>query len=260
MKHIKKKYLFEDKLKNLSISNSEQFEFYNIDDVNNEILKKASKEKNVIIETTLDEKILAFIYNNNGKHITIPLPDFTLVYYDFAYKLNIERKNLSKQLFDELSDLSKFSEINGNLLYSFYGHSTSCIINLFTSIESFINSMLPDNKEYVVKRNNRTELYNKVQIQENISFMDKLKNVLPQFYEDKNFFKNPTPTNDLIYKLKDLRDKIIHTKANSNGENQIELFKLLLKFKYDETFIAVKKLINFYNENYIIDCPCEETF
>lgn len=182
------------------------------------------------------------------------------MYFDFAYKLNIERKNLSDQLFKELGDFSKFSEINGNLLYNFYGYSTSCIINLFTSIESFINSMLPDNKNYVVKRNNRTELYNKTQIQENISFLDKLKYVLPQFYDDKNFFKNPTPTNDLIHKLKDLRDKIIHTKANSNGENQIEIFKLLLKFKYDETFIAVKKLINFYNENYIIDCPCEETF
>lgn len=259
MKHIQKKYLFEDNLKMQNIENDPQFKIYDIKDLNNEILKKARKGHNVIIETSLDEKIFAFIYNNNGKHITIPMPDFTLVYYDFAYKLNIQRKELTKEIFEKLGDYSKFSEMNSDLLYKFYGYSSSCIINLFTAIESFINSMLPANIEYKKTLNNKTELYNREQIQLNISFMEKLKKVLPQIY-NKNFFTNQTLTNSHIYKLKELRDKIIHTKSDSTGEYQIEIFKDILKFKYEDTFEAVRKLINLYRENYIIDCPCDNNF
>lgn len=71
MKHIKKKYLFEDKLKDINFDSNKDSQVLGIHEVNNDILKKASKSSNVILETTSDEKIFAFIYNNNGKHITI---------------------------------------------------------------------------------------------------------------------------------------------------------------------------------------------
>ncbi|MBD3724160.1 MAG: hypothetical protein IE891_05105 [Flavobacteriaceae bacterium] len=260
MKHIKKKYLFEDKLKNIDFDNNESFEKVNPNSINSDFLKSVSKSKNVVLNTDLDEKILAFIYNNNGSYITIPLPDFTLVYYDFAYKLNIKRKEISIEVFKKLNNYDDFSEVNGDLIYNFYGYSSSCIINLFTSMESFINSMLPHDKKFIKKLNNKTEIYDREQIQFNIPFFDKLKKVLPQFYENKNFFNNPTPANNQISKLKELRDKIIYTKSDSTGEVQIELFKELLKFDYDKTFVSVKKLINFYKPDYIIDCPCEKNF
>ncbi|MCY0977175.1 hypothetical protein PGH12_01340 [Chryseobacterium wangxinyae] len=259
MKHIQKKYLFEDNLKKHNLEDHPDYDVVEIKDLNNEYFKKARKSRNVIIETSLDEKIFAFIYDNNGKHITIPIPDFTLVYYDFAYKLNAQRKQLSKDIFEKLNDYSKFSEVNSDLLYNFYGYSSSCIINLFTSIESFINSMLPVDQEYKNVLNNKTEIYNREQIQLNISFFDKLKKVLPQFY-NKNFFLHQTLTNQHIYKLKELRDKIIHTKSDSTGELQIEIFRDLLKFKYDDSFEAVKKLINFYKVDYIVDCSCNKDF
>ena len=243
MKHIKKKFLFEDKLKDFKYENNIDYEVLDIKELNNDVLKNASKSKNVILETNLNEKIFAFIYNNNGKHITVPMPDFTLVYYDFAYKLNIQRKELAKDIFDKLNNYDKFSEVNSNLLYDFYGYSSSCIINLFTAIESFINSQLPYDKKYENVLNNKTEFYNREQIQSHLTFFDKLKKVLPQFYDNKNFFNKSTPTNEHIIKLKELRDKIIHTKSDSSGENQIELFKSLLKFKYDDTFDAVRKWI-----------------
>lgn len=254
MKHIKKKYLFEEKLKTI---NKQELGLKKDFDTNG--LKNISKTHNIVIETSDDKLIFAFIHNNNGHHITIPLPDLTLVYFDFSQKLNIERKESKKLMLSNLKDVSFFTELNSEVLYRFYGYSSSCIINLFTSIECFINHLLPENKNYIEINNNRTEIYNKTQIQQHIQFWDKLKKVLPQLH-GKNFFQKSTPTNEHISKLKELRDKIIHTKSDNSGELQIELFKQILNFKYDETFSSVAKLMNFYQANYIEDCPCEKEF
>ena len=259
MKHIQKKYLFEDRLTELLNDKNLNYQEFDAKKIDRDILKKNYKTHNVIMETSEKEKIFAFIHNHHGKHIVIPMPDFTLVYYDFAYKLNIQRKEFTKEIFEKLSEDSSFTEVNSNLLYNFYGYSSSCIINLFTCLESFINSLLGSDKEFVDRKNNRTEIYNREQIQQYLSFLDKLKKVLPQFH-NKNFFLNSTPTNQHIIKLKDLRDKIIHTKSDSTGDSQIEIFKLLLNFKYEETFASVSKLINFYKDSYIVECPCDKDF
>jgi hypothetical protein len=109
------------------------------------------------------------------------------------------------------------TEDRSNELYQFYGLSTNCIISLFTSIESFINHLLPDDKKYELVKNNRTEIYNREQIQFNIPFMEKLKNVLPQFYE-KSFFSKESKANAHIRNLKELRDDLIHTKSDTTYE------------------------------------------
>ena len=257
MKHIKKKYIFEKEIKAKSF---ESLEFVDVKDIHNDTLKKVGKTNNIILQTTEDENIFAFIYNRNGKHIPVPLPDFTLVYYDFAYRLNVWRKDYEKEMFKKLSDITLFSELSSQDVYYFYGYSTSCIINLFTSIECFINYLIPENGEFKEVKNNRTEIYNKTQIQDCIPFMDKLKKVLPQFHDNKNFFLHSTPTNNHIIKLKELRDSIIHTKSDKTGEIAIELFKKIIKFEYDQTLLSVAKLMNFYEPNYIEDCPCGVEF
>lgn len=258
MKHIKKKYLFEKQLKAIDIEKSPNY--IAGEKITKEELKKVSKSHNIILNTSDHGALFAFIYNDNGHHITMPLPDFALVHFDFSYRQNIERKISKTELLSKLKDAKNFNEMNSEVLYKFYGYSSSCIINLFTSIECFINHLLPENKVYSEKKNNRTEIYNKTQIQEYIPFWDKLKKVLPQFYDNKNFFLKSTPTNDHITKLKELRDKIIHTKSDNTGELQIELFKQILNFKYDETFNAVTKFMNFYEENYVEECSCNNDF
>ena len=237
----------------------DNYEFVGVDEMEKDTFKKVGKTKNLILQTT-NESLFAFVYNDNGNHIAVPLPDFTLVYFDFAYNLNRSRKEKQKEMLSKLRDFKKFSEVSGETLYSFYGHSSSCIINLFTSIECFINHLIPEDKNYVDKKSNRTELYDKKQIQEQLAFWDKLKKVLPQFYDNKNFFAKSTPTNEHIVKLKELRDLIIHTKSDMTGELQIELFKKLLKFNYDETFKSVMKFMNFYIQDYIEECPCNNDF
>ncbi len=238
--------------------NFEGMEIIDITELKEDTFKKESKlSKNLTIQTTDGSNIFAFIYNHNGKHIPMPLPDFTLVYFDFAHTLNNGRKIYQKQMFDRLTDITNFTEVSSREVYNYYGYSTSCIINLFTSIECFINHLIPDSAIYIEKRTNKTEIYDKKQIQVGIPFMDKLKKVLPQLKGNKNFFQHPTPTNAHIIKLKELRDEIIHTKSDNNGNIASELFKKIIKFDYDQTFDAVSKLMNFYEPDYVEECPCE---
>lgn len=84
--------------------------------------------------------------------------------------------------------------------------------------------------------------------------------VLPKALDGKNFFQYRTPTNAHIYKLKELRDDIVHIKSDRTGQNNIDILKRLLGFQYDETFQAVFKLFNFYKEGFIEECPCNQNF
>ncbi len=256
MKHIKKKYLFKQRF-----DNKDNNSLVKISDkiFNQKALKANYKSNKIHIQTTQDELYLGFIYNNSGTYVPIALPDFTLVYFDFAYNLNINREKIKKDLLSKLTTIESMNEDRSKELYNFFGISTSCVITLFTSIEAFINHMLPADKEYVVKKNNRTEIYNREQIQLYISFMDKLKLVLPQLYE-KNFFTKATKANSLIQNLKDLRDNLVHTKSDETFEVHIEIFKKLLNFNYNDTFEAIVSLFNFYKPNYIEPCPCNMDF
>lgn len=217
---------------------------------------KENKTDVAFVETTEGYLIKGFIHNYNGSYTVIPMPDLTLVYFDHAYFMNKLRKEKEVQLFKKLNSLNEVAEESTNEIYHYYVHASSCIISLFTALESFINHLLPDSKIFKRELKNRTEIYSKEQIQEHINFNDKLKEVLPYFFEGKNFFKKSTPTNQLLNSLKDLRDDIIHTKSERNFEKQEELFARVLKFKYDKTIEAVGVFINFYKPNYLKECDC----
>ncbi|HPW98053.1 MAG TPA: hypothetical protein PK218_05790 [Flavobacterium sp.] len=253
MKHIKRKFLFHDDLQKIDIP--KKFEYFKKDEVNQQLLKKNAKDKFVILETETNEKIFSFIYDNNGKHCMIPVPDFSLVNYNFAYTLNIERKEHIKKLIENLADLTTPNELSNTYAFDFQGCASSCIICLFTAIECFVNDIIPEKFIYQIKTQRKTEVYNKEQIQFSISFMDKLTKVLPEAF-NKNFFSKPTPTNAHIINLKDLRNNIVHTKSDRTGKNNVEILKRLLSFKYDETLEATFKLFNFYREGFIEECSC----
>ena len=137
MKHIEKKFLFQDDYKeklfgkNLSFTPIEKQDLKN----NSSSILKAQKDDLILLDTDTDKKILSFSYNNKGSHVIVPLPDFTLVYYDFAYNLNIHRKEIVAKALKELEDIDKITEVASKKMFGFYGYSTSCIINLFTCIK-----------------------------------------------------------------------------------------------------------------------------
>lgn len=255
MKHIKRKFLFHDELQKIDLTESSNY--IKKDEINEQLLKKNSKDGFIILETELGEKVFSFIYNNSGKHFMIPVPDFSLVNYNFAYTLNIERKEHRRKLIENLADLTTPNEVSNTYAYDYQGCASSCVICLFTAIECFVNDIIPEDFVYQIKSPRKTETYDKKQIQVSISFMDKLTQVLPSAF-GISFFKNSTPTNNHIYNLRDLRNDIVHTKSDRSGKNNIEILKRLLNFKYDETLEATFKLFNFYRPGFIEECPCDK--
>lgn len=256
MKHIKKKYYFEELTP--PIAAGKQMLSANRNDVKE--LKKIKKDNIPFLHTTEGTYIMSMFHNYNGLETVIPIPDLTLVYYNNAYLSNNSRKEMEKQLFDKLrNNNSEVSESVTEELYHYIGQATATIIQMFTSIESFINHLIPDHTPFIKVRKERTEHFTKEQIQIHIRFWEKINDVLP-YYLHKNFFSTPTPTNSHIRKLKELRDAIVHTKSNHLFIEQSKLIDSLLKFKYVETLEAIRKFMNFYKPNYITDCDCDADF
>lgn len=250
MKHIQKKYLFQvEKSKTNIASVGKEISFNDSD-----VLKK-SKNHDVYLHTNEDIIIKSLAYNYNGKLAFIPIPDLTLVYFDAAYNYNSFRKNEEKKLFSKAISTKIYDEDLTNEVYRYYGYASTSIISLFTALESFINHLLPENKDYVIKKNNKTEVYSKEQIQKSIPFDEKIKHVLPFFYS-KDFYSKPTKHNQLLSNLKELRDDIIHTKSDQQFSNQEILIRKVLKFNFDESFDSVAFFMNFYKTDYITECKC----
>ena len=259
MKHIKKNYLFVEKHIALNNENKHLESIERIDRRDSQTLKK-NKEGTAFITTTEGYFIKGFVHNHNGNYTVVPIPDLTLVYFDHAYNMNKVRKEKEKELFKKLTSNNEIAEDSTNEIYYYYGHASSCIISLFTALEAFINHLIPDSKSYERKLPTKIEVYSKEQIQEYINFNDKIKKVLPYFFEGKSFYKKSTPANQLITRLKDLRDNIVHTKSEKSFDKQEKLFQEVLKFKYDKTLEAVAKFMNFYKPNYLKECNCGVDF
>ncbi|MFN7045225.1 MAG: hypothetical protein ACK4M1_08515 [Flavobacterium sp.] len=256
MKHIKKKYGFqlavpEENVKAVSTR---------LEVTDKKSIQQAKKSD--IYATTEDGYIIkCFLFQNNGENLIIPIPDLTLVYFDSAYNLNKLRIEQQQNLNKKIRGIGKqdLSEDAINEIYRYYGYSTSCLISLFTAIESFINHLIPDNKTYEKDCGYKTEIYTKSQIQKGLTFDEKTKKVLPYFF-NKDFFKKPTAHTQHIYNLKELRDEIVHPKSEKNMASQEILMKRLLKFDYEKTMEAVANFMNFYQPNFISECKCGVDF
>lgn len=144
-------------------------------------------------------------------------------------------------------------------IFEFYGLSNGFIIFLFTTIEAFLNKLIPENYEYKKIQKNKTEIYNHQQIQQYLSFDEKRTKILIKI-TGKDFSKKYPKKNEHILNLKAFRDSIVHTKT-TNGINKYgEISKAALNFKYQETILAVRDFLNFYINEYIEDCPCQQDF
>jgi hypothetical protein len=257
MKHIKKRFFFDYKKDELNLS-EENADFFKFD---GEHEKKLIGKKGTIAFLELeDNQFIGGIVNKiDGKNFIIPIPDPTLIYFHNAQtSLNLicdDRKELLKKLNFE----GKIPETSLNEIYNYFGRTSGFVIFLFTAMESFINQMIPEDFKYENKLNRKTEVYNKAQIQENLDFKTKITKVL-KAVTGKDFFQNSTPANQLIFRLKDFRDDIIHTKDYGEIMKYDKLIDNALRFPYSKSLDAVGKFMNFYKREYIIECDCGANF
>lgn len=251
MKHIKKRFMIQTTSKEVDSG------LVYVDIKSRDTEKELSKRRGTVayVQTEDDIVYAGFVHNLKGKDYIFPVPDPTLIYFNNAQLSLASIVENRNKLIDKLDFRIKLSEPALNEIYNFYGVTSGFVIFLFTAIESFINHIIPEEFEYKNVSKIKTEVYTKQQIQEVLDFKTKLTKVIPQA-TGKNFFLKSTPTNERIWKLKEFRDEIIHTKPGQNELKYDNLIKDSLKFKYVETLEAVAKLMNYYKSDYILECDC----
>jgi hypothetical protein len=131
---------------------------------------------------------------------------------------------------------------------------------LYSSIEAFVNRKIPE--DYIYKQNGGgkcTKIYDSSQIQRWVSLEEKIEKILNEI-EKKSFKKNYPLKQQHIQNLKEFRDSIVHTKKENLYSEYESLFRKALSFKYEQTILSVMDFINFYENGFIEECPCESNY
>ncbi len=189
----------------------------------------------------------------------IPEPNPSVIYFDSARHCFMQLKGQREKVFEGLKMFDKnIGAVNGDF-YWYFSLASSYAIFLFSSIEAFINRLIPNDFEYRRQiQNRRTEMFNKFQIQREIDFSEKLKNVLPQV-TGKNFVAEHTHKFEQIKMLKIFRDEIAHTKTYDGKDipNPYEnLYVMSLNFEFEKALYYARDFINYYEPDLIEECNC----
>lgn len=258
MKHIEKRFFLQYSNGEVNLDTS-AFDVFDAKDVSDDTFLKDKKGVIAYMQTANNTVIGGFVHNIDGKNVIFPIPDPTLVYFNYA-QLSIKHiREHRKKLLEKISLKEFLSEPAINEIYAFYGVTSSFVIQLFTAMESFMNQIIPDDYQYIIEQNNRTEIYNKRQIQEHLDIKTKLTKVIKDA-TGKDFFSKQTAAVQHIWNLKEFRDAIIHTKQDNNQLKYDKVIKKLISFKYEEALDSVAKFMNHYKTNYIVECGCGKDF
>jgi len=153
MKHISRKYLIqysEDEFK--SLTNKKPVTLFERGENKNPIETRYSKGHIGYLHTENNFYIQASPQNIQGKLYFFPEPDPTLIYFSAAQN-NLRLLNQYKT--DLLPKIDVQSNITNDLIHDFYnyfGAVCGCVIFLFTSLESFMNSMIKENDFYISEK------------------------------------------------------------------------------------------------------------
>lgn len=211
-----------------------------------------------IIYTSTNDVIQGFFYEHNKKTYCIPEPNPITIYFDIA-QANLKHIHQARAtLLVELSKSNANASAILNYSHTYYSVTSVYIIFLFTALEAFINYHIPDDYSYNKEDNRGVKLtYDKEAIQRNLSFDEKLKDVIPAI-TGKYFHKEAAHKYDHIYKLLKLRDNIMHTKVEITSSPNIYkgLFCSLLDFPYEKVILSARDFINYYSPNLIEECQC----
>ncbi len=258
MKHIKRKFFFQKNKNQTNVDKTNLDWFDSIENLHHDILK--SNRGNIAFLELDDDLLVGGVVDKiDNDYYILPIPDPTLVYFNNAQLSLSKIEETRKNLLLKLKEMKTGSKPPIHEIYDFYGLTSGFVVYLFTSIESFLNSMIDDDFIYEDTQKQRTILYNKNQIQENVDFKTKITKILPQ-KTGMDYFKKNTIKNQLIWNLKEFRDDIVHTKQENHILRYNNLAKKTFTFKYRETLNAVGHFMNFNKANYIVECDCGEDF
>lgn len=180
------------------------------------------------------------------------------IYFGIAYTF----LNHSVQIFESIKQQKEegnfsFALLSDNKFNSYLQYRISCIILLHSTLEAFINSIIPDeNYTYpkVMKENRKriVKHLTKEQI-ERLDFSEKFKDVVKDVTKLDFAMTNPKIYVSLI-NLNKLRCDLIHLKTIKDGrkESYIWVYIEIVKASLDKYFDDVREYINIIKPNTIL--------
>jgi len=257
MKHIRRKFLNEIELKRKD-NEPPLHELLRVKATPGEMINNPRIPKGYIPYFLTDDSMYTgFQVKINGQKRIIPEPDSILVYYSTAY-YNYKALDESKKKVIKSTEQPVGSEPAIDELYEYFGLVSCVIIFLFMSVEGTMNRCIPEKYIHEKRMANKTETYNKEQIERYFSFERKLE-VINEITQ-KNFHQSFGMKYQQIINLKHFRDDIIHTKSSNQGQiASNHNFRRAFQFDFTYSMIAVRDFCNFYLKNdFIVDCPCSK--
>lgn len=251
MKHTQKKFVFSKKL---SEGTGDVIRNAPVDKLKVEqLIQEDFADHFCLVHTESDYIIQAFRFADGAHNLVIPEPNPIVIYFELArfnYKhISTTKNKLYANHGNPTQTLNDF--------FQFFQISSIVTTFLFMSIEAFVNSKLPRDFVYSKSSNRNTTNFNRSQIQTEISFEEKIKQVLPEF-TGKSFASECGHKYETILKLKKLRDEITHTKGQIGGVpiNYQDLYAMSLNFDYENALRHTRDFLNFYEPDLIQECTC----
>jgi hypothetical protein len=208
-----------------------------------------------------DNKLVAAFHHKIGDvTLLIPEPDPILIHFNSAQSnlriIEETKGNIVKEYVSE----KKYSVAVGQNLYKYMDYTSGFAIFLFAAIETMLNKTVPEDFVFKKDKTKFVEHYDFDQIQRNLTFEVKVKEVLFEITK-KKFWEEHTTEWSQIMKLKHFRDTIVHAKRQGKTNTPFSyIFKEALDFNYPSTILAVKDFINFYHPNLVEECDCGQDF
>lgn len=125
----------------------------------------------------------------------------------------------------------------------------AAIVFAYSALEAFANESIPDTYEYKTQRPDKRclEIYNKEQVERNVSLDTKLSVILPEVLSVKSP-KGSSRVWDDFKQLGDIRDRIIHMKSGdrkSSGPDEKTIWNAIFASVSPPHQVA-KEVLNFF--------------
>ncbi len=225
---------------------------------------KAGKSSHFIGILPEKKELFSFIpIIENGQFFASFFPDPVQLYYSLAfsnYQFSLETKeNIVFQ-----KDQKRRAPLNfvNEYLYNWHlQYKISTIIFLHSTIEAFVNYIMPDDfiyrNEIIGKKSDKfyktIKEYNKEQTERYIQFKEKISHVIPQI-TGIDFQKQHQKIYDKIINLSKLRNDLIHLRTTSQEKNRKyfeSVFEKLVNIDLYPFLISVKDFLNIIKPDFI---------
>lgn len=197
-----------------------------------------------------DQIIFAFDFIKDKERYFIPEINPTTIFYSNAVMSHRKLVFFREELLLNSPSIKNLNKpVNPNLFGNYFQLASNCIINLQTTVESFVNRQIPEDKKFLDINGQEFEP----------SIFHKLDKVLPEI-KNRKFKSKFKRDNFRIRKLIELRNEIIHLKPVKEKTNTKykDVYRRLLKFDFTNSIMSVKKFINFYEPGLIEECDCNK--